>query len=250
MHAAFGAHVTVLGQVLGHPAGVEIAVLEAEIDVRADRHASAEDRLPCPGAIAFAEQLDTRTAETAAAVERQAVIVPEVEQGVDHAGKHADLAVEVEIGRGQRRQRIDGIRSNVTVGTVQPRVQRGYKPAVDFQLVDIGTLVSKLALDPEQPEIVAGNGVDIVALLIVDAEGIIERRVGRAGDRRGGRYGLRRRIVDEDVGILVLREEDAALNPDIDRAVPGSRWRCDRSNRNGGEKIFMHAGNPFAVCGP
>ncbi len=60
--------------------------------------------MPCPGAVAVAEQFDPSAAEAGADIGAEPVVGAEVEQAVEHARKDADVAVEVEVGGDQRRK--------------------------------------------------------------------------------------------------------------------------------------------------
>ena len=76
------------------------------------------------GATVAILDLDASAAETAADVEGQAVLIAEVEQGVDHARQNADLAVEIDVTVDEGWKSPDRIRSHIAVRPVESRVQR------------------------------------------------------------------------------------------------------------------------------
>jgi hypothetical protein len=93
---AVGGHARTLEIVLEiELAGVEVTVLQAEIDILANGGADAGDQLPGPGAVLLLERLDAGEADAAAGIEAEAAVVAEVEQQVAHAGPDGDLVVEV-----------------------------------------------------------------------------------------------------------------------------------------------------------
>jgi hypothetical protein len=149
------------------------------------------------------------------------------------------LVVDIDVRRDQGRKRSDRLRSDIAVGTVESGIQRGQIRGADLEIVHLAALVADLTFEPEHAEVVSDEGVDVVAHLVVEAERIVERRVGR-DQRRSSCRGLRRRVVDEQVGVLILREEDAAFDADVAGAVAGHGRRGNRGCRNGGEKIFSH----------
>ncbi len=149
------------------------------------------------------------------------------------------MSANVDIIVDEGRKRSDRIRSDVAVGPVQRGVESREIGRIDFELVDTGALVAKLTFEPEHAEIVTGDHVDVVALLVVEPERVAEGRVGRPDDNRRRRC-LGGRVVDEQVGILILRDHDTTFDSDVAGAVAGSRRRCHCGNRSCGEKIFAH----------
>src|SRR3546814_13978976 len=74
---------------------------------------------------------------------------------------------------------------------VEGRVERPDEAAVDFELIDLGTLVAQLGFEPEHAEIVAGDGVEVVAALVIDAEARKSVVEGKSVSRRVDLGGVR-----------------------------------------------------------
>src|SRR4051812_17500695 len=77
--------------------GAEIAILEAKIDIVADRHVDAGDQLPCHCMVLVAEFLDSCVADAATEIATDAAVAAQVEQGVDHPRQDSCAAVDVEV---------------------------------------------------------------------------------------------------------------------------------------------------------
>ena len=99
-------------------------------------------------------------------------------------------------------------------------VDRRHERVVDVEVLDLGALVAKLTLEPEQAEIVAADDVDVIAGLELHIGDVVADDVG-PGDGVGGE-------VHRPVEILRLREQDTALDPDIAALVAGRGRRGDR----------------------
>ena len=96
---------------------------------------------------------------------------------------------------------------------------------IDRKVIQVGVLPVDLALDPEHAKVISAVDADVVAHLVVEIEDIAERRVGRWS----GQYGsaadndrnIDRRIIDENVRVLVLDPSDTGFNTSVALAVPG-----------------------------
>ena len=116
---------------------------------------------------------------------------------------------------------------------VERGVQRCDKRGVDLEIVEARPLVAELAFDPEHAEVVAEDRVEIVARLIIDPERVVGDEVHWHWRQRSRRH-LSGAEADVDVGILVPRRHDAALDAEVQRAVArGGRSGDDRSGCSG-----------------
>ncbi len=194
----------------------EIAIFQAQIDVRRNRITNAGDRLPGEAAVLCAAGEDVvdqvvagirldmifgpRPAGAAAGVEAEAVLVAEVEQHIDHGRQDGRLAGGVHV----RDRRRVGVAFTAGVGD---------GPAV---ILVPGLLPAKLTLEADHPKIVAGDDIEIDARLVIDSERAVEIVVEAFG-----------RIGTAEIDVRVLREEDAAFDPEIATAVARRCGRCN-----------------------
>src|SRR5206468_1883162 len=138
---------------------VEVAVLQADIDVRTDGIAHPGDRLerqlrrmavnnPRARRVGGRTKTDVGEADAAADIAAQGVLIAEVEQGVEHA-----------------RQDIQTAAIKVTTDDGRDRSYRS-DPG------DARMLVAKLAFEAKPAEIVSGNRVDVETGIVVDYVGV------------------------------------------------------------------------------
>src|SRR5207237_9467694 len=80
---------------------IEIAILDADIDMVANGRVQTGDRLPGELAGAAAEFLDVGVAGTGAGIESKPLHRTDVDKAVDHPGEDAGVAVYVEIAGGE-----------------------------------------------------------------------------------------------------------------------------------------------------
>ena len=200
-----------------------------------------------PCAVAVAEGLDAGAAETAAGVEGQAVFVAEVGEGIDHSRQDADFAVKVEVGRDQRRQA-----RGARVGCYRRPFSAAFSAVRSLWSKSnssmLGTLVAELSLYPEKSEVVTEDGVEVVAGLVIDSEGVAEGRVGGARGIPGGGT-----PPPGTVSLVVVEFTCRGRNhcpagtsrrprsPEVQRAVAGRRRSGDdRRGRGGCSSVFTH----------
>src|SRR5205085_4113060 len=126
----------------------EIAVLQADIDIVAYRRINTGQQLPREGMVAVPEFLDPGIARASADITADPAVAAQIEERVDHARKHAGMAVDVEI--------------TIDENIARAGVDRGHERIVDVEALDLGALVAELAFEPEQAEIVPADDVDII----------------------------------------------------------------------------------------
>src|SRR3954462_4835338 len=80
----------------------EVTILQADIDVFADRIIGPRDKLPRPGMIRIAEFLDARAAEAAADKTAESAVAAEIQKPVQHERPDLRRTVKIEVLIGQR----------------------------------------------------------------------------------------------------------------------------------------------------
>ena len=230
----------------------EIAILQADIDVRAHREADACDALVSPGAIAQTERLHASAADTATGVETAAAANVKIQQGIDHTRPDIDVIAEVE-GR-QASRRVGKRRGGQRTRRRKARRDGGSEGGGLTKVLYVCLLVAKLAFEAEHAEVISGDRIDVVARLKASLGGSDGGRgksressrqradrartgcsCGRTGSRRLSRLRERRRVG----AVHVLREEDAPFETDISGAV-GCQSRCRDHQCGAREQNIAH----------
>src|SRR5690348_11000310 len=168
-----------------------MAELESGIQIRGDRKTRLGEDLPGKAAVLAPEIERIRRKKTDAyplprfanaSADRCTWPVPraKVEQRVDHSGEDAVGARRVIQDRAGR------------------PVDRGIHCSRDRRVLEVGVFVAKLALDAKHAEIITKYGVDVIAELVFDHFGIVDRhvRIGEASREAGCALNAR---IDADI---------------------------------------------------
>jgi len=172
-------------------ARAEVAILQAGIDVGTQRHTKTGEDLPREAAVVVAQFLDLGDTDAGAEEAVNAIIRAHVDQTIDHAGQDADVMVGIEIPADESVARL--------------AVDRVDELSRAEQRVVLGPLVTELALDPEQAEVVTGVEVDVVAGFVFDPAEPIDGNVGICGVGE----------INGSVDVALQREERAEIGADV-----------------------------------
>jgi len=240
------------------PASAEIAVLQTDIEVGADRHPRFGEQLPGKTTVASAEFLDAGVSHAAANGEVDAVVAAEIEQTVKHPGQGAHMIVEIE------RAGADGWKGEGRSGRahrIQACCNCSAERGVLGEPLDLGAFVAELAFNAEHAKIVSADYVDIIALLPFDVRSAGRRRrkcrqcrrqgadktsAGCGCSRaRRGRLGRLREGCGE-YPVRASREQDAAIDSDVTGTIAGHGRSSDHGEyRRRRKQMFTHVMAPF-----
>ena len=197
--------------------GVEETILQANVDVVAERSANARNRLPRKARVRIVEErtrengFDRNAGDTGATADKalKAVVVTEVEQTVDHEAERVRIAVQI------------GVAGKATGATGARRDARGRETA----RLDVGFTETDFDFRAETAEIVTDGAFDIVASAMIERTGIVE---------------------GADIEVQVLDEHCAGTNTNI----PGVVARKNRRRQGGGgqrhsDGKLPHSNSPF-----
>src|SRR5207253_8997986 len=127
---------------------LEEPILQPKVEVRAYRHIRLREQLPGEFAVGLVELGDAGIAEAGPDPTANARLTAEIEPAVDHRIPAIGRPVDAEIRAGGERRAGAGI-------------QRADECRTQLVIIDMAVPVTQLAFEPEHPEVVAADRVDI-----------------------------------------------------------------------------------------
>ncbi|KGB55642.1 hypothetical protein FG91_01247 [Sphingopyxis sp. LC81] len=200
--------------------GVEETILQANVDVVAERSADTRDRLPGKARVRIVEEVaskdrfnrNARNTGTTADKALKAVVVTEIEQAVDHEAQRVRIAGEVKRTGSQGTRAIDRLRNARRRETAR---------------LDVGFTEADFDFRAETAEVITDGAFDVIASAMVERTGIVE---------------------SANVEIQVFDEHCASTNTNI----PGVVARQDGRRQGGGgqrhsDGKLPHSNSPFKL---
>src|SRR3954447_22280949 len=135
-------------------AGMEVAVLQPDIDIVADRVISVGQQLPREVGTAAAELVHPGIAQACTDTPAESAVSAEIEPSIEHRVPDVSRLVDSEVGV---------VGHNQPVGDQVIEERR-----IELLPVNLSVLVADLALKPEHAEIITSDEVDIDPSLVLD----------------------------------------------------------------------------------
>ncbi len=193
---------------------MEVAIFQANIELRADRIIDLGKPLPCELAAAVAELMHAGIARTDADAAADTGLATEIEPAIDHRVPHVRSLVDPEVCVGRE----------IGAG---PGIQQSDERRVDGLMFDLAVHVANLALKPEHAKVIAADQVGIDSGLIFQAP-----EVGVGNGRWSGASRWRKRVAEnrpseigENVNVLAFRPDSAQVTANVPAVVSRNSLR-------------------------